>query len=310
VTDFSLKTYYERLTTLTSLTGTLRTSVALSQYTSWRVGGMADIVYLPRGVDDLAELLKHTDKHIPVTIIGLGSNVLVREGGIRGVTIILQGSGLNLMNVQAEREIYCEAGVSCGQLARFIARNHLGGGEFLAGIPGTVGGALAMNAGCFDGEIWQRVTQVKSVYRDGRVLWEQPEVYQVAYRTIVPPKHHFLFAAARMRFAAGDKAESLLTIKSLLAKRHATQPTSQPSCGSVFKNPPGQYAAKLIESVGLKGMVHHDAEISAKHANFIVNRGHATAGDILYLVELAKSKVYEKYGIQLETEMRVLGESR
>lgn len=276
----------------------------LNRYTSWRVGGPGDVVLIPESIEDIQKTLQFIPKDYPVTWLGLGSNVLIQDHGISGLVIVTQGSVLNETRIDAET-IYAQAGVPCGQLARFVARNNKAGLEFLAGIPGTVGGALAMNAGCYGGETWDHVIQVETLDRAGVRHLRQKNEFEIAYRKVCfPEKEYFLSACFNVQ--KGDKTESLLKIKTMLDKRNQSQPTNLPNCGSVFKNPPGNHAAKLIEACGLKGVKIGGAQISEKHANFIVNIDHASSQNILDLIALAKQKVKEKFQIELEQEVKVL----
>ena len=278
---------------------------SLARYTSLRIGGPADYVLIPHSADELTAALQQIPPDFPVTYLGLGSNTLISDTGIRGLVIILQGSGLTRMEV-SEAGIYVEAGVACGQLARFSARNDFAGLEFMAGIPGTLGGALAMNAGCYGGETWDNVRYVKTMDRQGCIHQRDKAEFSIAYREAKGCAGE-LFLAARFDLPKGEKAISLDRIKTLLAQRNAAQPTNFPNCGSVFRNPPGGHAARLIEACGLKGRQIGGAQISEKHANFIVNIGDAGAGDVLALIELMQSSVKEKFGIQLQKEVKVLG---
>ena len=285
--------------------GVLRYDEPMSRHTTWRVGGPARVWYQPADLEDLAAFLAALPEGEEIVWVGLGSNLLVRDGGIPGV-VIAPFSGLNRMERLDGGRIRVEAGVSCAKLARFCARQGLAGGEFLAGIPGTVGGALAMNAGAFGGETWERVAAVETIDRHGRIRRREAQEYQVGYRTVHGPAGEW-FVAAHMEFPAGDTAAAQENVRRLLARRGATQPTSQPSCGSVFRNPEGDHAARLIEACGLKGHCIGGACVSDKHANFIINAGTATAADIEQLIGLVQRRVAEQSGIELHTEVRIIG---
>ncbi|QSA95924.1 UDP-N-acetylmuramate dehydrogenase [Methylococcus sp. EFPC2] len=285
--------------------GELRHDEPLSEHTSWRVGGPADHLYWPADRQDLLDYLQALPVDEPLFWLGLGSNLLVRDGGLRGTVICTRGC-LRIMYRADESHIYVEAGVACAQVARYCAEQNLGGAEFLAGIPGTLGGALVMNAGAFGGETWTLVEKVHTTDRFGTVHERRPEEYQVGYRHVVGPPEYFL--AAELKLQTGDTAESRERIRELLARRSATQPTHQPSCGSVFRNPPGDHAARLIEACGLKGFHIGGACVSEKHANFIVNLGYASADDIERLIEHVRNEVERHRGIRLETEVRIVGE--
>jgi UDP-N-acetylmuramate dehydrogenase len=285
--------------------GRLQYNEPMSNHTSWRVGGAAERFYQPSDLADLQVFLRTLSALEPLTWLGLGSNMLVRDGGISGTVIATQGC-LKQMTQIDELTVRAEAGVACGQLARFCARLGLAGGEFWAGIPGTVGGALAMNAGCFGGETWEKVIQVECLNRQGDLIVRKPDVYRVGYRQVEVHSDEW-FVAGLFRLQKGEKEESLSKIRTLLSQRTATQPTNEPSCGSVFRNPPGNYAAQLIQACGLKGLRIGGAEISEKHANFILNKGTATAADIEALIEHVIDKVHKEKNITLVREVRILG---
>lgn len=291
------------------LRGRLLSHESLASYTSWRVGGPADFVYLPASLDDLSLFLQLLPSDLPLSWLGLGSNTLIRDGGIEGVVIITQGAFSQLSPLESDATlIRAEAGVSCAQFARFTARLALEGMEFMAGIPGTVGGALAMNAGCYGGETWQFVTQVETINRDGELKLRPASDYEFAYRHVKKFNDEW-FAAGHFKLTLGDKNQALEKIRQLLEKRNASQPTGLPNCGSVFRNPPGNYAARLIEQCGLKGFRKGGAQVSEKHANFIINDGNAKAVDIETLVEEIRSIVEDKQGVRLIPEVCMIGKT-
>ena len=289
------------------LRGELRRNEPMARHTTWRVGGPARLWYRPADLDDLALFLSGLPADEPVYWVGLGSNLLVRDGGIDGVVIAPLG-GLQQLDMREDGLLRAEAGVPCNKVARFSAARGLVGGEFLAGIPGTVGGALAMNAGAFGGETWAQVVAVETIDRKGEVRLRRPEDFRVGYRQVEGPAGEW-FVAARFRFEPGDVMAAQARIRELLARRNATQPTGEPSCGSVFRNPPGDHAARLIETAGLKGTCIGAACVSEKHANFIVNTGGARAADIEALIERVRAEVERVHGVRLETEVRILGEA-
>lgn len=286
--------------------GELRHNEPLSEHTSWRVGGPADRFYWPADLDDLLFFLRTLPAGEPLYWLGLGSNLLVRDGGLRGTVICTRGA-LRVLRREAGNRIYAEAGVACAQIARFCAEQNLQGAEFLAGIPGTLGGALAMNAGAFGGETWALVDKVLTTDRQGSAHERRPEEYEVAYRSVHGPADEY-FLAAELQLQSGDAAQSRERIRELLARRAASQPTHQPSCGSVFRNPPGDHAARLIEACDLKRFHIGGACVSEKHANFIVNLGYASAEDIERLIEHVRDEVERTHGVRLEAEVRVVGE--
>ena len=292
---------------LTGLRGEIKRNEPMARHTSWRAGGCADHAYVPADFDDMRAFLVSLPQREPVYLVGLGSNLLVRDGGLRGTVIFTHGV---LRQIRFEgNAIYAEAGVPSPKVARFAAMHELAGAEFMAGIPGTVGGALAMNAGCYDGETWNIVESVTTLDRAGQLRQRTRANYDIGYRTVVLRKGgEEWFVAARFKLLRGDGAKSRVTIKQLLERRIATQPLNQPNAGSVFRNPQGDYAARLIEACGLRGFVLGGAMISDQHANFIVNTGNARAADIETLIETAASAVKQKFGIELEREVRIIGE--
>lgn len=287
------------------LRGELRHNEPMSRHTSWRVGGPARVWYRPADLDDLCVFLSDVPHDEDIVWLGLGSNLLVRDGGVAGTVIATLGV-LGEMSLLDETTLRVEAGVTCAKVARFGASHGLTGGEFLAGIPGTIGGALAMNAGAFGGETWNSVVAVETVDRHGGLRVRDPEDFRVGYRHVEAPDGEW-FVAANFRFVPGEADQSRNRIKELLAQRGATQPTQMPSCGSVFRNPPGDHAARLIEACGLKGYCIGNACVSEKHANFIVNTGGARAADIEALITHVRCQVEQQQGVRLLPEVRVVG---
>ncbi len=285
--------------------GQLLKKESLANYVSWRTGGPADYLYIPADLDDLSQFLSQLPAHIPLTWLGLGSNTLVRDSGVEGVVIITQGA-LNKLEPTTELFIRAEAGVSSAQLARHTARLGSKGLEFMAGIPGTVGGALAMNAGCFGGETWRFVKSVETINRYGEIKIRPISDFQVSYRHVVRPEQEW-FVAGHFIMTPGDKEKSLHDIRELLEKRNNSQPTGTANCGSVFRNPPGNFAGRLIEECGLKGKMIGGARVSEKHANFIINESNATAADIENLIALVSTTVEQKTGVRLIPEVCVIG---
>ncbi|OGT21311.1 MAG: UDP-N-acetylenolpyruvoylglucosamine reductase [Gammaproteobacteria bacterium RBG_16_57_12] len=287
--------------------GELRMDEPMSRHTTWRVGGPADQFYIPADLADLEQMLRQLPPQEPVFWLGLGSNLLVRDGGIRGTVIATLGA-LNGLEWLEGNILRAEAGVPCAKVARFGICRHLVGPEFLAGIPGTMGGALAMNAGAFGGETWQLVTRVETLDRHGRRHARGPEEFEVGYRHVTGKSGEW-FVAACLQLQPGDGAAAMARIRELLERRNSTQPTRQPNAGSVFRNPPGDYAARLIEACGLKGTCIGGACVSEKHANFIVNTGAATAADIEALIERVAATVEQQHGIRLVREVHIVGEA-
>ena len=294
----------------TTFKGILLENESMSRHTSWRVGGIADRFYRPIDINDLAEYLKHLDLDEPVFFLGLGSNLLVTDKGIRGTVICTSGI-LNEIKSIDETRIYVEAGVPSPKLAKFSAKSGLTGAEFLSGIPGTIGGALKMNAGAVGGETWDIVESVETIDMQGEIHKRSPEEFLVAYRHVENKERDLQnewFVSAVIKLSKGNKEESLQTIKNHLNRRGATQPTQQPNAGSVFRNPEGDYAARLIESCGLKGFCIGGACVSEKHANFIINTGTATAKDITALIETVHKKVQQQHNVNLIREVQIIGE--
>jgi len=287
--------------------GRLRRQELLAKHTTWRVGGPAEWFYEPADVDDLAVFLAQVPSEIPVFWLGLGSNLLVREGGLRGVVILTAGR-LTALTQIAEDKLYVQAGVSSAKVARYAAHRGLQGSEFLAGIPGTLGGALAMNASAWGGTTWSLVREVETLDRWGNRHHRQISDYQVGYRQVMGPPDEW-FVAATLQLTPHPIAENLASIRALLAKRRETQPLGLPSGGSVFRNPVGDYAARLIEQAGWKGCCVGDACVSQKHANFIINTKAATARQIETLIEQIKNSVQQHYGVTLMPEVHIVGES-
>ena len=283
----------------------VRRDVPMSRHTSWHAGGPADFFFTPRDAADVAAFMRQLPAQLPVLWIGLGSNLLVRDGGVRGAVISTHGTLGNLERVNATR-IRAGAGVPCARIARQCVKWGLGPAEFFAGIPGTLGGALAMNAGAFGGETWKHVVEVDVLDRQGVGATRPKSEYRVGYRTVLGPPHEwFLGASLEFEQKPGATEEQM---RELLERRRDTQPIGEWSCGSVFTNPPGDHAARLIEAAGLKGFRIGDASVSGKHANFIINHGAARAADIEALIEHVRRTVQEIHGVELATEVRIVGE--
>jgi UDP-N-acetylenolpyruvoylglucosamine reductase len=302
----------------------------MGKYTSWRAGGKTERMYQPADLDDLLVYLRSLPADEPLYAVGLGSNLLVRDGGLRGTVLMMHGT-LSALHLEMDGSVYAEAGVPGAKLARFAASHSLQGAEFFAGIPGTLGGMLAMNAGCYGSETWERVLRVQTVNRHGEVHIRTPADYEIGYRHVarkriqeargktqesilascslpLDSESPEFFIAAWLHFSKGDGESARQGIKALLSKRIATQPLNLPNAGSVFRNPPGDHAARLIERCGLKGKRIGGAQVSEKHANFIVNTGAATAQDIESLINEVQHTVAQLTGISLHPEVRIVGE--
>ena len=314
-----LKDYLSGRANMDALRGEMRLNEPMGKHTSWRTGGTARRYYMPADLKDLSNFLQRLPADEPVYVIGLGSNLLIRDGGLSGTVIALHAR-LNKLELvrrdQAGGAIFAGAGVACAKVARFAALHQLTGVEFLAGIPGTVGGALAMNAGCYGSETWGFVEQVKVIDRAGVIRLRKPVAYEVGYRSVqrttastAQVKEEW-FVGGFFRLENGDEMVSRQTIKRFLTLRVASQPLNKPNAGSVFRNPPGDYAARLIESCGLKGAIVGGAMVSLKHANFIVNTGRASASDIEALINMVQERVARETGIHLKQEVHIIGEAK
>jgi UDP-N-acetylmuramate dehydrogenase len=289
------------------LRGTLTHDEPMARHVSWRAGGAARTAYRPADVDDLCAFLRALPPDEPVLFVGLGSNLLVRDGGFAGTVVFTHHALTGIAQVNG-RSCHAGAGVPAPHVARFVAKHGGSGAEWLAGVPGTVGGALAMNAGCYGGETWNHVVFAETVDRSGTRRTRMPEDFDIGYRHVELRAHRDeWFVGARFTFPAGDEHASMARIRELLAKRVASQPLNQPNAGSVFRNPPGDHAARLIEASGLKGFTVGGAQVSTKHANFIVNTGGATAADIEAVVDHVQDTVAAATGIELVREVRIVG---
>jgi UDP-N-acetylmuramate dehydrogenase len=306
------------------LKGALQFNEPLSRYTTWRIGGEAECFYQPENEIDLQRVLKVLPQDTAIFWIGLGSNLLVRDGGVKGLIIYTNGvlNKLEIDCLDSEEKTECiitaQAGVACAIFARKAANNNINGAEFLSGIPGTMGGALVMNAGAFGGETWRHVVNVKMINQQGEIFSRTPDDFNVKYRHVDFKENtsservgQEWFLSGTFRFEKDEQGlkQSKQAIKKLLTRRAETQPTKQANAGSVFKNPENDYAARLIEACGLKGLSINNAQISPKHANFIINNGHAQAKDVEVLIDKIKETVLEQCGIKLETEVRIIGQS-
>lgn len=304
---------------LDQLRGQLRINEPMEKHVSWRAGGTARYFYVPHDREDLSRFLSLLPGKIALYMIGLGSNLLVRDGGFNGVIVGLHAR-LNDLFISyvddIEGSIFAGAGVPCAKLARFAGMSNLVGSEFLAGIPGTVGGALAMNAGCYGGETWNIVERVQVMDRSGNIIERNADDYRIGYRSVVRKSgaenkvNEEWFVGAWFRLIRGDGSVSKQKIKQLLTARIATQPLNYPNAGSVFRNPMGDFAARLIEFSNLKGLRIGGAMVSNKHANFIINMGNATASDIEAIIAEVHHRVREQTGVNLTPEVRIIGNTK
>jgi UDP-N-acetylmuramate dehydrogenase len=298
---------------LTDLRGVLEAGEPMARHVSWRAGGRAARFYAPADLDDLQSFLGQLPPREPVLFVGLGSNLLVRDGGYTGTVVLMHAAGLHPQRLGGR--LYAEAGVAAPKVARFAARQDLAQAEFLAGIPGTVGGALAMNAGCYGGETWDLVEHAVTIDRRGALRTRARAEFDIGYRHCALRDGRRLgedewFAGAWFALRPGDGETSRSRIRELLVRRIASQPLSQPNAGSVFRNPAGDHAARLIESCGLKGLARGGARVSEVHANFIVNpERRASAADIEGLIEEVRARVRERTGVELVPEVRIVGDA-
>ena len=295
--------------THTRLRGELRANEAMAPHVSWRAGGRVARAYFPADIEDLANFLRKLRQDEPLLFVGLGSNLLVRDGGFDGTVVFTHGT-LKTLRLDEHGLVYAEAGVPSPKVARFAANKGLAGAEFLAGVPGTIGGALAMNAGCYGGETWLHVDKLLMLDRQGELIERQAEDFVVGYRHVGLKKAcDEWFAAAWLRFPQGDSEQARSRISDFLEQRIRSQPLGLPNAGSVFRNPPDDHAARLIEAAGLKGFTLGGAQVSEKHANFIVNpQGKATASEIEMLIGHVSAAVKEKFDVELHCEVRIVGE--
>ena len=281
----------------------VRTNVSLRSFNIWGVGGDAAALAEPRDIEELGKALR--ESRAPIFMLGLGSNILALDEGFDG-TVVVHNKHLREMSRLEDGSVYAQCGVAQARLARFLAQQGLSGGEFHAGIPGTVGGGLAMNAGAFGSATWDHVVSVDVIDAAGQLSTRQPADFDVSYRRVQGLGKGEYFVGARLRFGKGDSKAIRARISGLLAERKHKQPVGERSCGSVFVNPPSASAGSLIEDCGLKGQRIGAAQISAKHANFIVNLGGAKSADILGLVRHIRQEVLERHRVRLEPEFRIL----
>ncbi len=285
---------------------TIHNNVELKSFNSWKVGGKAEHFLICDDKSILTSLMQTKKIKLPITFVGLGSNLLVRDGGVKGTVIVMHG-GLKKIN-NDDGLIYSEAGVSCSKLSKFSARQGITNAAFFSGIPGTVGGALAMNAGCYGSEVWDYVQKVLMINLNGDQVERNKLDFKISYREVTNINRDEFFLAAWFKFPKGDKEEAEKKIRELLAHRKKTQPLNWPTAGSTFRNPDGNFAAKLIEDCDLKGYKIGGAQISDKHANFIINLGSASALDIENIIIYIQKDVFEKKNIQLKREIKIIGE--
>jgi len=284
----------------------LKKNHLLAPYTSWKIGGMADRFYMPKNLSELQKFLQELPNAEPITWLGAATNVLIRDGGIRGTVIYIKGK-LNRIEDQADG-LRVEAGVSCARLVRHALNANLDA-AFLAGIPGTIGGALAMNAGAFGDVIWNHVVAVEVMNRHGEIQLKPAQDFIPSYRQVDGLNEKEWFVVGHLKFTSQKNDYIKERIKQFLHKRREKHPLQEPSCGSVFRNPSKDYAARLIEEAGLKGKRIGGTEVSEKHANFIINKNNALSCDMEALIQYVMAQVEKKSGIKLIPEVKILGEN-
>ncbi len=297
---------------MAQLRGRLEQQVAMAHHVSWHAGGMASASYWPADCDDLREFVRRQPADAALLLVGNGSNLLVRDGGFDGTVIFTAG----LQKLQIElappahgyRQVYAEAGVAATQLAKFAAANGLTGLEFLAGIPGTVGGCVAQNAGCFGSESWDCIDRVNMLNRRGELIQRSHAEFEVGYRRVEPLiEVGEWFAGAWFDLREADGSAAMRTVHEFIAKRRDSQPLDMPNAGRAFRNPQDNFAARLIQLAGMAGARLGGARVSERHPNFVINGGDASASDIERLIDLVAERVQEKFGVRLQCDVRIVG---
>jgi len=287
--------------------GKLRKNISLKDYNTWKIGGNAELFFEPLDINDL-QIFLSLNNDLDITFLGNGSNVLIRDGGVKGCVICLKNT-LKGYKVLKNGEFIFEAGLSCMKIAQITANENFTGLEFLCGIPGSLGGALLMNAGCYDGNIWENISTVNIIDKQGNISCRNKKEFNIGYRNVNIKDNNY-FISAKFILQKNKLSNSMEKIKEYLEDRRAKQPTGLPSCGSVFKNPDNAYAANLIDSLGLKGYKIGGAYISEKHANFIISEKNTKSDDIEELIDFIQRKVYQEKNIFLETEVKFIGNKK
>ena len=293
---------------LEGVEGVLLHDEPMDRHTSWRVGGKAEMFYVPTDKASLVQLMCQLPGNVPVFWFGLGSNLLVRDAGIPGM-VVCTFKGMDEIERVDKESVYAQAGVASAKLAKFCARRGLVGAEFLAGIPGSFGGAVAMNAGAFGGDTWSMIERIECLDREGNIAWFEKSEISYQYRYVDLPENNWIIGA-QIKLKSIKGLDLGRRIRELLKTRGNSQPVQSANAGSVFKNPENDHAARLLEEVGMKGRAIGGAEYSTKHANFIINKGNANASDIETLIELGRKAVKQRFGIELEPEVRIVGQSK
>ncbi|MEK4496139.1 UDP-N-acetylmuramate dehydrogenase [Ureibacillus sp. FSL W8-0352] len=284
----------------------IKINESLKKYTMTKLGGNADILVIPETEEEVEAIVQYTYSHqIPLLILGNGSNMIVRDGGVRGIVMNL--SKLNQIKIEGT-EVYAQSGALIMDVSKKAAEASLTGLEFACGIPGSVGGAMAMNAGAYGGEINDIIVHSTVLTKEGKRLVLSKEELELGYRKSIIAQKNYIVLSSLFRLEKGNKEEIDAKIADLTYKRQSKQPLEYPSAGSVFKRPPGYFAGKLIQDCGLQGKGVGGAEVSTKHAGFIINKGNATATDYIETIKMVQKVVKEKFGVELELEVKIVGE--
>ncbi len=279
----------------------------MSRHTTFQIGGPADILVVPNSVEEIIKVLRYCQEmKLMLFVFGLGSNILVRDKGIRGVVLKL-GEGLKTISIKGN-QVEAEAGVRVSQLCRVVAREGLSGLEFAEGIPGSLGGAVVMNAGAYEGEMKDVLSSVQAVNLKGELFEFNPEQMQFGYRSSIFQTCEYIVLSARLDLKTADPEDIFATMKDYAWRRREKQPLDMPSAGSTFKRPSGFFVGPLLEQLGLKGFQIGGAQVSTKHAGFIVNAGKATADDVLRLIAYIQEKARQNMGVELHPEVKLVGE--
>ncbi|RUL53638.1 UDP-N-acetylmuramate dehydrogenase [Lysinibacillus antri] len=284
----------------------IKLNESLKKYTMTKLGGNADIFVLPETEEEATAIVKYAhEQNIPILMLGNGSNMVVRDGGVRGIVICFQK--LDEIRVDVN-QIYAQSGALVINVSKLAAINGLTGFEFACGIPGSVGGAMAMNAGAYGGEIKDIIIDCTVLTKEGERIVLTKDELELEYRKSIIAKKEYFVLSSRFQLEQGIQEEIDAKIADLTFKRESKQPLEYPSAGSVFKRPPGYFAGKLIQDSGLQGKGVGDAEVSTKHAGFIINKGNATATDYIETIKMVQNVVKDKFGVELELEVKIVGE--
>lgn len=301
----TIEQWVNELASITKLEN-IKINEPLNKYTMTKLGGKADIFVIPETEDEAVNIVKYTyENHIPLLLLGNGSNMIVRDGGVRG--IVLNLSKLNKIQIDND-QVYAQSGALIIDVSKKAAAASLTGLEFACGIPGSVGGAMAMNAGAYGGEIKDIIVHSTVLTKQGEKLVLTKDELELGYRKSIIAQEGYIVLSSLFQLEKGNKEEIDAIIADLTYKRESKQPLEYPSAGSVFKRPPGYFAGKLIQDSGLQGKGVGGAEVSTKHAGFIINKGNATATDYIETIKMVQRVVKEKFDVDLELEVKIVGE--